>query len=394
MTGKISGLVLVLLVCICVQVNAQQKTPNPVLTADSLATGNYKDVFNSFFQLALDRLTSPDKQIRFTGTPFAVMAKLDTTLLVDTQYLKYRTLRNINYTFAVRLDTSYKFSGFSSGVKYALINKRDETVSKAFLRLVRNNAKAKQLFALNDLILAKISTMPNAGAVMLEYTDFRRGAKNFKALSAGLRDSILAVAAGSDATRELAETMKQNSDFNLAETADSIYQDLRANFNENLLWTVGVTDTTYRDQFVFSNVVFHTELIKGLNKFMETRNDLELNIRSQLQLTNDTLVAGRDLKRAVFNFEPGINVVFKTKTTKKSYFELKFSGGYYHNFSSLYANEDRDQLFFNGTVRVRIMNDIWVPVEIKYDPKNGNLFGFINVRANFKALAGAARQLL
>jgi hypothetical protein len=34
-----------------------------------------------------------------------------------------------------------------------------------------------------------------------------------------------------------------------------------------------------------------------------------------------------------------------------------------------------------------------VPVEIKYDPKNGNLFGFINVRANFKALAGAAKRL-
>jgi hypothetical protein len=59
----------------------------------------------------------------------------------------------------------------------------------------------------------------------------------------------------------------------------------------------------------------------------------------------------------------------------------------------LYANEDRDRLFFNGTIRVRIMNDIWVPLEIKYDPKHGNLFGFINVRANFRALAGAAKQL-
>jgi hypothetical protein len=159
------------------------------------------------------------------------------------------------------------------------------------------------------------------------------------------------------------------------------------------LWTVGVTDTTLKDQLVFSNVVFHSELIKGLNKFNEAKNDLELNIRSSLQLTNDTLKAGRDLKRAVFNFEPGINVAFKTKTTRKSYLELKFSGGYYHNFSQLYANEDRDRIFVNGTVRVRIMNDIWVPFEVKYDPRNGNLFGFINVRANFKALGGAAKQL-
>jgi hypothetical protein len=393
MTGKFSVLTAGLLICLCVQLNAQQKTPNPVFTADSLATGNYKDVLNSFFQFAFEKITSPNKELKFTGTPFAVMAKLDTTLLVDTLYTKYRTLRNINYMFSLRLDTSFKFNGFSSGIKYAIINKRDETVSRAFLGMVRNHAKAKQLFALNDLIMAKISAMPNAAGAIMEYTGFRQGVTNFNALSKPLQDTILAVAASGDATRELGETLKRNSDFNLAQTADSIYQDLRSNFNQNLLWTVGVTDTTYKDQLVFSNIVIHTELIKGLNKFSESKNDLELNIRSQLQLADDTLQVKRDLKRAIFSFEPGINWAFKTKHTRKSYLELKFSGGYFYNFSQLYAGEERNRLFFNGTIRIRVMNDIWVPVEFKYDPKNGNLFGFINVRANFKALAGAAKQL-
>ena len=393
MTGKFSVLTAGLLICLCVQVNAQQKTPNPVFTADSLATGNYKDVLNSFFQFAFEKMTSPNKELKFTGTPFAVMAKLDTTLLVDTLYTKYRTLRNLNYMISLRLDTSFKFNGFASGIKYAIINKRDETVSQAFLSTVRNNARSKQLFALNDLILAKISAMPNPASAIMEYTGFRQGLKNFNGLSKALQDTILAVAASSDATRELGEAIKRNSNFNLAQTADSIYQDMRKNFNKNLLWTVGVTDTTYKDQMMFSNVVIHTELIKGLNKFSETKNDLELNIRSQLQLADDTLQLKRDLKRTVFSFEPGINWAIKTKHTRKSYLELKFSGGYYHNFSQLYVNEDRDRLFFNGTIRLRVMNDIWVPVEIKYDPKNGNLFGFINVRANFKALAGAAKML-
>lgn len=393
MTGKFSVLTAGLLICLCVQVNAQQKTPNPVFTADSLATGNYKDVLNSFFQFAFEKMTSPNKELKFTGTPFAVMAKLDTTLLVDTLYTKYRTLRNLNYMISLRLDTSFKFNGFASGIKYAIINKRDETVSQAFLNTVRNNARSKQLFALNDLILAKISAMPNPAGAMMEYTGFRQGLKNFNGLSRALQDTILAVAASSDATRELGEAIKRNSNFNLAQTADSIYQDMRKNFNKNLLWTVGVTDTTYKDQMMFSNVVIHTELIKGLNKYSETKNDLELNIRSQLQLADDTLQLKRDLKRAVFSFEPGINWAIKTKHTRKSYLELKFSGGYYHNFSQLYANEERNRLFFNGTIRLRVMNDIWVPVEIKYDPKNGNLFGFINVRANFKALAGAAKML-
>jgi hypothetical protein len=394
MVGKITGIVVVLLFCISTQLTAQKVTsPNPVLAADSLATGNYKDVLNSFFQLAFDRLASPDKAIKFTGTPFAVMAKLDTALLVDTMYTRYRTLRNINYMFALKLDTSLKFNGFSSGIKYAIINKRDETVSKAFRNTVINNAAVNQLFGLNNVIIAKITTMADAASAMQEYTDFRKGLKNFGALSKPLQDTMLAYAASSDTTKALFETLTNNKNFNLKKTSDSLYQDMKTNFNRNTLWTVGVTDTTYKNQFVFSNVVFHSEFLKGINKYNNTKNDLELNIRSQLQLVDDTLKVGRDLKRAIFNLEPGINLVINTKTTKKSYLELKFSGGYFHNFGTLYANEDRDQVFVNGTVRVRIMNDIWIPFEVKYDPKKGNLFGFINVRANFRALGNVAKHL-
>lgn len=394
MVGKITGIVVVLLFCIATQLAAQKvTTPNPVFTADSLATGNYKDVLNSFFQLAFDRLSSPDKAIRFTGTPFAVMAKLDTVLLVDTMYTRYRTLRNLNYTFALRLDTAYKFNGFSSGIKYAIINKRDETVSRAFVNTVVNNAAVNQLFGLLNNMVAKATTMADPASVMLEITDFRKGTKSFGALSKPLQDTILAYAASSDTTKALFETLTNNKNFNMKKTADSLYQDMKTNFNNNALWTVGFTDTTYKNQFVFSNIVFHSEFIKGINKYNETKNDLELNIRSALQMVDDTLKAGRDLKRVLFNFEPGINLAFKTRNTKKSYLELKFSAGYFHNFSYLYADEDRDRVFVNGTVRVRIMNDIWIPFEVKYDPKNGNLLGFINVRANFKALGGAAKQL-
>jgi hypothetical protein len=295
--------------------------------------------------------------------------------------------------FALKLDTSLKFNGFSSGIKYAIINKRDETVSKAFRNTVINNAAVNQLFGLNNVMIAKITTMADAASAMQEYTDFRKGLKNFGALSKPLQDTMLAYAASSDTTKALFETLTNNKNFNLKKTSDSLYQDMKTNFNRNTLWTVGVTDTTYKNQFVFSNVVFHSEFLKGVNKYNNTKNDLELNIRSQLQLVDDTLKIGRDLKRAIFNFEPGINLVINTKTTKKSYLELKFSGGYYHNFGTLYTNEDRDQVFVNGTVRVRIMNDIWIPFEVKYDPKNGNLFGFINVRANFRALGNVAKHL-
>ena len=95
-----------------------QIKPNPALTADSLATGNYKDVLTSFFQLAFNRFIGDDKEIRFASNPFAVMAKADTSLLMDAKYYKYRHLRDLNFSFAAKLDSSYKFNGFSSGIKY------------------------------------------------------------------------------------------------------------------------------------------------------------------------------------------------------------------------------------------------------------------------------------
>ncbi len=89
------------------------------------------------------------------------MAKMDTSLLVDTKYYNYRHLRDLNFSFAARLDSSYKFNGLSSGLKYALINRRDETVSRAFLISVADNYKTQELFTLNNDVEKYIATLIN-----------------------------------------------------------------------------------------------------------------------------------------------------------------------------------------------------------------------------------------
>ena len=72
---KKNSILICLLSVILYTTSSAQKVPSPALTADSLATGNYKDILNSFFQLSFNRLIGADKEIRFTSTPFAVMAK-------------------------------------------------------------------------------------------------------------------------------------------------------------------------------------------------------------------------------------------------------------------------------------------------------------------------------
>lgn len=371
--------------------------PNPVLTADSLATGNFKDVLNSFFQLTFDKLTGKDKEVKFSLNPFAVMAKLDTTLLVDTIYRRYRTLRNLNFTVAAALDTNFKFNGFSSGVKFALINKRDETVSDVFVKTVLNNDSVKQLFLLNNVAAALVSLHPDdpdkGNKYALDWEKFTDGKISFNELDPEMRQFILNMVNNNPETKGIAKLLADDPNFNIFKRANELYEEMKENFNKNLLWTIGLSDTTYKDEFMFSNLVFTSELLLGLNKFKERKNDLELNIRTDFQIVDDTLKADRDLKRMVFGFEPGINLVLKTKSTKKSFLEFKLSGSYYHTFSDLYPGEERNRLTLNSVLRIRILNDIWVPIEIKYDPENGNVFGFLNVRANFKALGDVAKSL-
>ncbi|MCW3106748.1 MAG: hypothetical protein JWQ09_1254 [Segetibacter sp.] len=365
---------------------SQKSTTVLPLTADSLATGNYKDVFKSFFQLAFDRFTSNNKEIQFTSNPFAIMAKMDTSLLKSSNYRRYNHLRNLNISFSGKLDSAYKFNGFSSGIKYAIINKRDETVSDQFITLA---VKAGQpFFQINNSLIqyiAKFKDDRNKQNKLNEQRDkLFKGDITFNELDAGLKKVF----------RETAETLDSEAseeminDPNIAKTLAKLYDSIRTRFHERALWTVALSDTTYKNQFFFSNVVLSTEFLKGLDDPTKALRPVgvQLNLKAALNVLDDTLKKGRDLQRSILQFEPGFNLVFRAKKALYSYAEFKFSGTYYHNFSNLYADEKRDGFTFNGTLRLRIFNDIWVPLEIKYDPDSGNIFGFLNVRANFASL--------
>jgi hypothetical protein len=369
-----------------------QKNARLPLVADSLTTGNYKDVLNSFFQLAFNKLISDNKEIKFTSNPYAVMAKMDTSLLVDTNYYKYRRLRNLNFSFAARLDSSYKFNGFSSGVTYALINKRDETVSRVFLNMVADDFKVQELFGLNLDLEAYISSLSGTPDIQEKIrnqkTSFFKGEIDFSDLEPLLQEKIKQLAAEKNA-RYLLHLMEADAGFNMKQTSQALYDDYKNYFNNKLLWTVSLSDTTYKNQFMFSNVVLSSQVVKGLDSLKVA--DIELDIKTALQYIDDSLHAGRDLKRSVFSFEPGINFVMKTKHIRKSFFEFELGGSFYHTFSGLYQNEKRNRVTINAIARVRIINDIWIPLEIKYDAESGNVFGFLNVRANFTALGNIAK---
>lgn len=378
--------VVALLLIIAMNTAAQEKPKGALITADSLASGNYKDILTSFFQLAFDNLTGAQKEVRFSSNPFAIMMRANPDLAVDTSYRKYRVLRNINFSFAARLDTSYKFNGFSSGVQYAIINKRDYTISREFIHLTRE--KNYEFETLNNGIAARAFLIPSENTLRKRLLDQGRSLLNdntftFDKLDNDVKQIILEIIRDKKLVG-LEKLVNENKKANINERVRNAYDLVKNSFQNKLLWTAGITDTTYKDQFIFSNVVLSTQLLKGITNPAKASN-IEIDLNARYNFVDDTASRGRDLKRGIFRVESGINWVLKSKRNNQSMLEVKATAVYRNISKGTYTNEKENLFTLDGTLRVRIIDDTWIPLKFSYDPRSGNIFGFISVKTNFAA---------
>lgn len=379
-------IICLLLIC-CGTIFSQDTAVSKIITADSLATGNYKDVLTSFFQLAIENITGPEKEIKFTSNPFAIMLRANPKLLVDTSYRKFRVLRNINFGFNVKLDSNYKFNGFASAINYAIINKRDYTIYKKFpdLLMIKNEEYHKLNRGLTKIRVTLPVESPLRDSLLVQAERlFRDTNFAYSQLDPEVKARIEKVALDSGLTRFLA-LVRSDENVNVARQINQNDEDVRNSFKNKLLWTVGISDTTYSDQLLFSNVVLSTQLLKGFGDVKKSHG-FEIDIKGMYNVIDDTLKAGRDLKRSLLAFEGGLNYVWRSKKTDLSFFEFKMSAAYNRIFNGIYADERKEVFTLNGTFRIRVFEDIWIPVQFKYDPDTGNVFGFLNVKANFTAL--------
>ncbi len=363
--------------------HAQNKKIAAVITADSLASGNYKDVLTSFFQLAFDKLTGKNKELKFSSNPYAVMMKANPDLEIDYNYKKNRVLRNLNFNFSLKLDTSFRFNGFASGISYALINKRDFTVYNEFIRLaIDKNAEFNKL---QNGISQALSGIEDAD---LKKRFREQGNKllndelyTYDKLDDDIKQRVLKILTDSNLTR-IVKLIKNNSTANIAKSCRDGYNEVKKSFQSKPLLLLSITDTTAKDEFLFSNITLKAEYLKGFGKSKPGAN-WELNIPATVNFFDDISFTGRDLKRSVFRIEPGINLVLRNSDAAHSFLEMKFSSEYTHIFSQLYPHEKKDSFTFNGIFRIKIINDIWIPLRFTYDPQNGNVLGFLSVKFNF-----------
>lgn len=465
--------------------------PVNIITADSLATGNYKDVLSSFFQIAFNNLTGPNKELNFVATPYAIMLRHNPDLKKYEQYRKTQLARRFNISFSLKADSAFRFGGFSSGVTYAIVNRRDYTLSEKFIREVANNKNYqvatnayncladkiksqsvnKGWDTLYDTIIANTAadffkkypliSEDSFGKLSAQYKAYRKALdQNIfvyqytmnelakKVLSASdlenlesreqarfqtEKDNILNKmneplkaldalynkkktesyismnremtnspinkyseafktfinAIENDTLDYIRERMAANDTLTLNQrTRISSYDKIVQNYGNKLLWTASFSDTTYNDGLLFKDLKFSSKVLKGFGDDTSTLH-YELEANGFIAASNDSLREGRNLKRCLTGGDFAFNLVIRGVKTNQSYLECKVGASYFRVLNNdLYKDEERDIFTFNGTIRLRVFDEIWIPIDIKYDPSNGNVFGYFNVKTNFKALGG------
>ncbi len=376
------GWLFLLLFCLTANVRAQ-KSLNPLLTADSLASGNYKDVLTSFFQVGLNNLTDTNKHINFSSNLFAYMLKSNPSLNIDTNYVKYKFARNTNLDLNVKLNNKNQFNGFSLGFRYAILNGRDYTISKEFISLALSNNY--DLYILHDSLAAKRSAIRDheVRKKFKEQTEklFNDSAFTFDKLDPDIRKIVINTAEQGN-LKYFLNLVNHNPSVCLKNNAKDRYEEVKNSFQNKPLWTIGVNMSSYSDRFQLNTLNVSTEFLKGIIN-PNALSNLELNIKGNLGLGDDSTETARNLKRGIISWDAGINWVMKGWGGNQTFLEFKLSANQSRIFSGLYKGEEGNLFTVNGTLRFRISNNIWIPIQLKYDPKTGNVFGFLNITTNF-----------
>lgn len=373
-----------------------------IRTENNLKSGNTLDVLTNFFQLAFQDLTSTNKSFAFKSTLFGIKTSVDSSLRVDTNFRKQNFARNLQFEIGVHTSGNFKPVGMSGGLTYALINNRDRkeadfrntAYATALDQYHQGKYKAENEYrkllrdSLNNVILPEIKSIE----VKLNNPDFTQ---DRQALNRQL-----------DSMQQIRENVsKMRADFNAVTNGKApVPQDLQAAYDKiglaelhqkvsylydslmlekasHGLLTAGLYARTDSNTSIFNEGNLEFIYLKGLGG----KRRIEADVRALIQC-KDTLTPDNKYQFGM-HLTGGANIiVLQSRYTHKSLLEIKPNLEFKSILSQQYPDQE-NYFFFNMDVRLRITDDIWIPVFIKYDIKNQNFLGFLNVSANLDALS-------
>lgn len=334
-------------------------------------SGNWKDVLTDFMQLSLKGLSSENKSFQFKANIFSLKAKADSTLLIDYNYAnkKERFYRNFQIEIGLNLDNDYKFKGFNYGFDWAIINKRDSTVA-SFAK--EEYESGKYFNKLNSALIIALQRYLNI-ATPEDYKKIEDLAK-----AAVENEYYLSVDNLPEDFKKI--LLEEQDGIEAKQFLDTFHNELDKLKRAPLL-TIGFHSNFQKDSRFFDEFNTNIVYLQGLKT--KNGNKMEIDFRNQFKAKDSltTLI----IKRKEFSSQLGLNISI-LKKGDKSLIEFKPNFEFKRIFSGLMENEKNNQFLANADLRVRVLKNLWIPLVLKYDIQNNNLFGFLNVSFNFDAI--------
>lgn len=333
-------------------------------------SANWKDVLTNYFQIALKDLGAEDKKVEFKTTLFNIKAQVDKNLWIDYNYEKENFSRNFQIDAGLSLKDDYSLKGFTYGLGWAY-NKRDKSINTLV------NTKSGEIYNKyrTNLTNAKNSYRED----LLKVYDEKKTNEKLKIIfdieSKYKSPDKIIIIPFKEFPEEFRKYLPQN--FNsFYEMFDEQYKEDIAEIERKPYLFLGFNSSFSETSKFLEEYKIETVFLKGIKT---DKLKMEIDFRNSLNSSKDSL----NTNTKFFASQLGLNISFLSK--EKSVLEIKPAFEFKKDFTNKIEGQS-EKFYATSDIRIRVYKDVWIPLILKYDIKDGNLFGFLNLSINFDTI--------
>ena len=391
-------LILILILTASVTINSfAQSVEKRVLDAVSeQKTANSKDILTTFFKAGIENLTGDDRKFSFNSSFFGIDSIFRKKGKSPT-YEQERKWRNNSLNFGFTSDSTNSISKFDAGFTISIINQTNiklkdfdpkDTQTLKEMGILIDAIAVEFLTYFGNKHPAEYNNLATNKLVSKSWTDANK-TSDYKKLHPfileALKDPAFINAVMTDASianKPDKIELERAVDLILKGTDPFIqtYTNIAERYARKPIWTITPTGaydrTTKQGEYGLAS-----DFTVGLTKNPE-RKPWETEAKLRYRMGNDTTIKSANYKNKPFSISLGVNKVLIQNEEKESKMEFKFFTQYDYQFGSAKQATDTELFTLNSTLRINIYKSLWLPLTIKYDPKNANVFGYFSFTAN------------
>lgn len=323
---------------------------------------DHTDRITQFYSAAVKSnfVSGEDGKFEFKSSLFGLKKLFDPDLDIDTTYLRRQFLRNFEITAGLTFGEDQKLDGFRPALKWALINRRDRSENNFYLDFKDEHSLiARALDSAGNAAIDKVKEDPQRRNDIFASMDKFNETRNLSDLDEMLRDEVFL-----RLSKPQLDSLQTMYDVRAKEVDRGVLVTLDAG------WDI----TRAQKDSIFA----------GLGLFKGVGHGRDLVIKSRFGL-KDTSATSFEFDRITWNNSLGLDLVL-VRAGDQSLIEGNLNVEYDRVLRGLADDEDRETFNLSLTLSAVISEDISLPITVKWDPENGNLFALLDLQWTLKPI--------